>query len=69
MAVDWTKIFKKYKGFWVALAKDEETVVGSGKSAREALVNAQKKGHKEPILTRMPEEITAYVGYGYEISL
>lgn len=69
MAKDWTKIYKKYKGFWVALAEDEETVVGSGKSAREALENAQKEGYKEPILTRMPEEITAYVGYGYKISL
>ena len=64
MTKDWTKIHKKYKGSWVALAEDEETVVGSGKSAREALENAQKEGYKEPILTRMPEEITAYVGYG-----
>ena len=64
MAIDWTKIYKKYKGLWVALDKDEETVVGSGKSAREALERAQKEGYEEPILTRMPEEITAYVGYG-----
>lgn len=64
MIKDWTTIYKKYKGFWVALAADEETVVGSGKSASEALKNAQKGGYKDPILTRMPEKITAYVGYG-----
>lgn len=64
MAQDWTKIYKKYKGLWVALDEDEETVVGSGRSAREALESAEKEGYEEPILTRMPEEITVYVGYG-----
>ena len=62
MAIDWTKIYEKYRGLWVALLEDEETVVASGKTAREAWEEAQKKGYKKPILTRMPEEITAYVG-------
>jgi len=62
MAIDWTKIYEKYRGLWVALATDEETVVGAGKSAREALDNAAKQGYQTPILTRMPEELTAYVG-------
>lgn len=62
MATDWTKIYKKYKGMWVALLDDEKTVVGSGKTAKEALLKAQKKGHRMPILTRMPESLTAYVG-------
>jgi hypothetical protein len=63
MAIDWTKIYEKYKGLWVALAADEQTVVGAGKSASEALDNAKKGGYAEPILTRMPEELTAYVGW------
>ncbi len=66
MAKDWTEIQKKYKGLWVALADDEETVLGSGKTAREALEQAQKKGHEYPILTRMPEEIVTYVG-GFDL--
>ena len=64
MAIDWTKIYKKYKGVWVALAEDERTVVGSGKTAREAWNSAQRKGYKKPILTRMPKELVTYVGYG-----
>ena len=64
MAKNWTKIYAKYKGFWIALAEDEETVVGYGKSAREALEKARKEGYDEPILTRVPEKLTAYVGCG-----
>jgi hypothetical protein len=64
MAVDWTKIYKKYKGLWVALRKDETTVLASGKTAKEAWENAQKKGYKKPILTRMPKELVTYIGYG-----
>ncbi len=62
MAVNWTKIYKKYKGLWVALLDDEQTVVGSGKTLKEALLKAQKKGHCTPIMSRMPETLDAYVG-------
>ncbi len=62
MSIDWTKIYKKYKGMWVALADDEITVLGSGKTAKEAHMNAQKKSSKMPILTRMPDNLSAYVG-------
>lgn len=63
MAIDWTKIYKKYKGLWVALLDDEETVVGSGKSLEKALEEANKKGYKQPIVMRVPTEILPYVGY------
>lgn len=62
MAIDWTQIYKKYKGLWVALADDEVTVVASGKTAREALLNAQKAGFADPILNRFPEKLIPYVG-------
>ena len=64
MAKNLTKIYERYKGLWIALADDEETVVGYGKSAREALEKARKEGYSEPILTLVPEKLTAYVGYG-----
>lgn len=64
MAIDWTKIYKKYKGLWVALLEDEKTVVGSGKTAKEAWGEALRRGYQKPILTRMPEELVTYVGYG-----
>lgn len=62
MAIDWTKIFKKYKGLWVALKDDEETVVASGKTAKEAWERAHRKGYKGAILTKMPERLMPYVG-------
>lgn len=61
-AIDWSKIFEKYKGLWVALADDEETVVGSGKTLDVALTAAAAKGHEHPIVTRMPDELVTYVG-------
>ncbi len=63
MAIDWTKIYKKYKGLWVALKDDEKTVVASGKTAKEVWEKAQKMGHKMPILTKMPERLVPYVGF------
>jgi len=62
MVKDWSKIYKKYKGKWVALAEDEETVLASGKTLVETLDRVAKKGHRDPIMTRMPENLTAYVG-------
>ncbi|MDO8548482.1 MAG: DUF5678 domain-containing protein [bacterium] len=62
MSKDWTEIQKKYKGLWVALADDEETVLATGKTLKEAQEEARKKGHKDPIFTRMPEKLTTYVG-------
>lgn len=62
MAVDLTKVYKRYKGLWVALLDDEKTVVGSGESLEKALKEANKNGHKHPIIMRMPTEILPYVG-------
>lgn len=64
MAIDWTKIYKQYKGFWVALKEDEKTVLASGKTAKEAWMKAIEKGYKKPILMRMPEKLATYVGFG-----
>ncbi len=62
MAIDWTHIYKKYKGLWVALADDEITVLASGKTAKEAWDRALKKGFKKPILMGVPEKLTYFVG-------
>ncbi|MDO8407877.1 MAG: DUF5678 domain-containing protein [bacterium] len=62
MAKDWSKLYKKYKGLWVALAKDEETVLGVGATAQEALKKAQEKSSQTPFLTHVPETLNAYVG-------
>lgn len=62
MAKDWTKLIKAYRGLWVALAEDEMTVLGAGKTVRAALLAAKKKSEKVPFLTRVPEKIVSYVG-------
>ena len=62
MAIDWTKIWQKYKGLWIALREDEKTVISSGETAREVWEKAQKKGYKNPILFRVPEKLITYVG-------
>jgi hypothetical protein len=62
MAKDWTKLYKKYKGLWVALADDEVTVLGVGKTVKEAVAQAKNKSTQTPILTRIPKTLDAFVG-------
>ena len=62
MPINWTNIQKKYKGLWVALAKDEKTVIASGRTASEALEKAKAKSRQTPFLARMPEKVSAFVG-------
>lgn len=66
-AIDRTKIYKKFKGLWVALLHDEETVVGSGKTLKEALNKARKDGYDSPIMTRMPKNLAPCIGGYYEV--
>lgn len=67
-ATDWTKVYKKYRGQWVAFAQDEMTVTGSGKTLKEALAQAHKKGFPDPIMSRMPNNLFPFVG-AHEVSL
>jgi hypothetical protein len=62
MAIDWSKIFKRHRGNWVAFASDEQTVVGSGTTAKKALQSAERKGITRPILMKMPPKLVSYVG-------
>lgn len=56
MAIDWTTLFEENKGKWIALEDDEETVIGIGETAREALEMAKRRGCELPILMRVPED-------------
>lgn len=62
MTIDWTRIYKKYKGLWVALKDDLKTVIASGKTVKEVMEKVKKKGYREPILFRVPTEIIPYIG-------
>lgn len=67
-AIDWTNLFEQYKGLWVALKDDEKTVVGSGKTLKEALEHANVSGFPQPIVTRVPEKLVTYIG-SYDFSV
>ena len=62
MTKDWTKIYKKYKGLWVALADDEMTVLGAGKTVKEAVLKAKEKSDKTPYLFHVPKKNMLFVG-------
>lgn len=61
-AVDWTKIYKNYKGKWVALKDDEQTVLASGYTLKEVMEKSKKKGLSHPVVTQVPREILPIVG-------
>jgi uncharacterized protein DUF5678 len=63
MPMDWTHLFKKHKGQWVALADDETTVVAAASSAKEALATSAARGTPDPILYRVPDTLEAFAGY------
>ena len=60
--LDWTNLYENYKGQWVALAEDSETVVGSGKTPEMALVAAASRGVRDAALTYVPTEVIAFAG-------
>jgi hypothetical protein len=57
---DWTALYAKYKGLWVALNSDNETVVAKGATAEQALTEARTKGFAEAALTYIPHEAIAF---------
>lgn len=63
--IDYTSIFKKYAGKWIALKGDEKTVVSSSQTAKKALESAISAGVKKPILFKVPSQALPYVGSGY----
>jgi hypothetical protein len=58
-----THMADQYKGQWVALKADRETVIAAGPTLRQALDAAQEKGVERPILTRMPKKIRSFIGF------
>ena len=61
-AIDWTKIYKIYRGKWVALMDDEITVISAGKTLDETAQKAKKKGFKDPIFMNVPKRLLPFVG-------
>ncbi len=64
--IDWTRLYEKYAGQWVALDEDNETVVASGDTAEAALQEAISRGCKHAALTFVPTEVITFAG-AYEV--
>ena len=60
--INWTHIFEKYPGKWVALKSDHKTVVASSEDAKKVYEEAKKAGVAIPFLFKVPKESLPYVG-------
>lgn len=65
--MDFTKVYQKYKGLWVALSSNENKVVGAGKTPKSAIEEAKKAGVTKPYLFKVPMKIFSYVSSGHEV--
>ena len=61
-ARDWTKLYKQYRGQWVALKEDHVTPIASGKSRTEAKTEAVRLGYEKPFVVKMPDDLTVFAG-------
>ncbi len=59
---NWTKLFKDYRGQWVALKDDETTVISSGVKLADVIRVAEDKGYQKPILAKIPKKDVVYIG-------
>ena len=59
----WSQISSTYRGQWIALEDDEQTVIASGKDLESTLAASAVKGRRDPIVFRVPDEIVDFVGY------
>lgn len=62
-AIDMKKVYRDYKGKWVALeAPGSNKVVASAKTLKEAMEKAEKKGYKMPAMMQVPKRLLPIVG-------
>ena len=62
-AIDMKKVYKNYKGKWVALeGPDSNKVVAAGWTLNEVLDKAKKKGFDLPLVTQIPKKVLPIVG-------
>ena len=62
MAIDWTHLFEKHRGKWVALADDETTVLAVADTAKLAHAAALTQSDT-PLLYRVPDTLEAFAGH------
>ncbi|MHB8105569.1 MAG: hypothetical protein ACYDG5_08575 [Dehalococcoidales bacterium] len=58
---DLRKVLKGYSNKWVALSADSTKVMGASDTPKGALSRAHSKGELNPILTRVPQNNSAFI--------
>lgn len=59
---DLSNILKRHKSGWIALTSDNEKLVGTGKTLKEALLKARKKGIVRPSLLKIGPLDNYFIG-------
>lgn len=62
-SINFTFLYKKYPGQWVALGNNEKTVYAWGKTVKTVLQASKKRGCISPILYRVPSKIHLSISY------
>ena len=62
MTKDFTPIYKKYKGKWVAMNDGFTKVIVAGTTSSSVYQKARKQGYKIPNIFRVPSSLNAYIG-------
>lgn len=60
--VDLSELLRGYTDCWVALSADQSRVVASGRTPKEALLQAQQQGESKPVLMPVPSVSGPYEG-------
>ncbi len=65
-ALDMQKVYKDYKGKWVALeGPNSNKVVASGKDLRKVFEEARRKGIDIPTVAQIPKKLIPIVGANF----
>ena len=65
-ALDMTKVYRDYKGKWVALAgPNSNMVVASGKDLKKVVEEAKRKGIEIPTVAQIPKKLMTIVGANF----
>ncbi len=59
--LDLSKVLRPYENKWVALSEDHQRVVGSGDTLKQAQKQAEEKGQKHPVYTKVLPFDISYV--------
>lgn len=63
--MNFTEIYKNYKGLWITLDEKLKKVISFNKSAKKAYDDAIKKGYKKPTLFKVPKKNLPYIGTSF----